>query len=183
MGLIDFLIHVAKFTVATVFLVAAMGKAVPANSFRLFRISLRSYGLTDSHIASAAAIGLIALESMLAVTLSVDSLGLTREAFVLTALSLSLFTLLAGHAHKETSGLRCNCFGPRGREFGLFHIVRNAGLIVVSILCAFYLYRHDTLPNLHTGDEYLLAITLGISVGISMLLPDLGSPHLDPKVQ
>jgi methylamine utilization protein MauE len=139
-----------RFLLAAVLLVAAAAKL---SAGRSGREALRSYGLEDSRLRSAAWAGTIVLEAGLAAAVAAGVPGAAEAAAAL----LGTFALaLAGAILRGRAGAPCGCFGSRSR-IGWPGVARNALLAAAFAALPF-------LPD----PELTATAWLGIGLAVSL---------------
>jgi hypothetical protein len=128
----------------TVFAASAYGKVRSTTAWQSFTSSLKP--LIPARLIRLAAVGLLAVEAALTITLSASVLGgfakldsvLTIARWATAGAVALLLVLTAGVAiavgrHTKAS---CACFGTSTRPLGRLHLVRNAALLIIAILAA-----------------------------------------------
>lgn len=132
-----------------VLLLAAAGKA---RAGRSAPDALRSYGLEDARLRTAAWIAAIGAEVALAVAVVVNVDAALAAAALLAAFALAqVFAIARGRA-----GAPCGCFGGRGR-IGRWSVIRTASLAAAFAALPF-------LPDAKLSTDAWLAAGLGVAL-------------------
>jgi thiol-disulfide isomerase/thioredoxin len=138
-----------QLVLAAVLLLAAAGKARAGQSAR---DALRSYGLEDARLRTAAWIATIGAEVALAAAVVVTVDAALAAAALLAAFALAqVFAIARGRA-----GAPCGCFGGRGR-IGRWSVIRTASLAGAFAALPF-------LPDAELSTDAWLAVGLGIAL-------------------
>jgi hypothetical protein len=154
-----------------VLLVAAVAKA---RSGRSGREALRSYGLEDARLRTAAWAGAIAAEAALAVALLLDVDAALAAAALMAAFALAQVIAIA----RGRAGAPCGCFGGRAR-IGWASVARASLLAAAFAVLPFL---PDTEPSTDAWLGIGLAVALvavgALTVALLALARELGELRL-----
>jgi thiol-disulfide isomerase/thioredoxin len=138
-----------QLVLAAVLLLAAAGKA---RAGRSARDALRSYGLEDARLRTAAWIAAIGAEVALAAAVVVTVDAALAAAALLAVFALAQVVAIA----RGRAGAPCGCFGGRGR-IGRWSVIRTASLAAAFAALPF-------LPDTKLSTDAWLAVGLGVAL-------------------
>ncbi|WP_433219872.1 MauE/DoxX family redox-associated membrane protein [Dactylosporangium sp. CS-047395] len=123
----------ARLLVATVFVVALAGKVSGAKAYAAFVDSLLRMDVVPVRLARPAAAASVAAEVAVVVLLAVPLRWAAVAGFVIAAGLLAVFAAAIAISLRAGNRAPCRCFGASTTPLGKGHIVRNGGLILVSL--------------------------------------------------
>jgi hypothetical protein len=143
-----------RFALAAVLAVAALAKLQSFDAFRRTTEAL----IPVQRAASAVAIGVVAVEAILAALLAT---GVLASAVAAATFVVFLgFVAVSLWAERREIRVRCNCFGHSDRELGRDSLAMSLPLAVASL--AYLALLQNVTPEL-SGGEWPLAASLGVA--------------------
>ncbi|MEU6794120.1 MauE/DoxX family redox-associated membrane protein [Nonomuraea wenchangensis] len=121
---------VIRIMLSAVFVISAVGKIRTAEAWHGFRSSVDALDMIPPRLARAAALAVVALEVVVAMSLAVPALSTAGLAG--SAALLMLFSAVIVQAMRAGRGVECRCFGRSDRPMGVPHLLRNAFLLLIT---------------------------------------------------
>jgi hypothetical protein len=144
---------------ATVFALAALGKARGRKPFEEFIQTLEHFGFPRSLAGAPLAAALILAEAASALLLGAGAVA----GYVLALALLGGFTLGIAWVMRNGGKVACRCFGASNAPVGVAHLVRNGLLLTVTVVGA---VSHQAAPGGLAVGMGVIAGTVGVLAGL-----------------
>lgn len=115
---------------SAVFVISSVGKIRTTEAWHDFRSSIDSLEMIPPRLARTTALGVVALEIVVAISLPIPALSMAGLAG--SASLLVLFSAVIVRAMRAGRRVECRCFGSSDTPMGVPHLLRNAFLLLAT---------------------------------------------------
>jgi hypothetical protein len=147
--LLPWLDRIARWTIAVVFLFAAVPKLLDV---RAFGDIVNAYAILPGYLVLPTAIAIPAVEVILAVGLLCNNWQSTLGSLLL----MVFFILLLSYSIYVGLDIDCGCFGPEDPEYSAFHGLRSALwrdlVMLVPLLYSLWYVRYRSVQSTLYGE-------------------------------